>query len=64
MSNLVRRRFLGAAVLGGAAAIVAVGPNIALAQLTCYITRCAVYPDGTQICERTPVACSSIKHWL
>jgi hypothetical protein len=64
MSNLVRRGILRSLVFGGTTALVAAGPNIAFAQITCYVTRCAVYPDGTQVCERTPVACSSIKHWL
>lgn len=64
MSNLVRRRILQSVVMGGVAALAAAGPTLVFAQVTCYVTRCAVYPDGTQICERTPVSCSSIKHWL
>lgn len=32
-----------------------------LAQVTCYRTRCVVYPDGIRICERTPVDCATIQ---
>jgi hypothetical protein len=31
------------------------------AQVTCYRTRCLVYPDGLRICERTPVDCATIQ---
>lgn len=39
---------------GGAAAT-------AHAQVKCYIKKCVEYPDGTSICERTPVDCASIQ---
>lgn len=64
MSNLMRRGILQSVVFGGVAAFAIAVPNLVSAQVTCYVTRCAVYPDGVQICERTPVTCSSIKHWL
>jgi hypothetical protein len=50
------RWILLAALLG------AVGMGTSLfAQVTCYRTRCAVYPDGSRICERVPVDCSTIR---
>jgi hypothetical protein len=33
----------------------------AIAQVTCYRTRCVVYPDGMRICERTPVDCATLQ---
>lgn len=50
------------AVLAGilATAVTAVSESV-LAQVTCYRTRCVVYPDGIRICERTPVDCATIQ---
>lgn len=31
-----------------------------VAQVTCYRTRCVIYPDGSRICERQPVDCATL----
>jgi hypothetical protein len=44
----------------GSLAAIAMGPTVAAAQVKCYIRKCYLYPDGSQICERTPVDCDSL----
>lgn len=61
MTTPVSRKLLRWAILGGVAALVTAGPNFAMAQVSCYVKRCLVYPDGSAICERTPVDCSTIR---
>jgi hypothetical protein len=31
-----------------------------VAQVTCYRTKCVLYPDGSRICERQPVDCATV----
>lgn len=54
------RRLVRQISLGGLAAVAAMGPTFATAQVKCYIRKCYLYPDGSQVCERTPVDCDSL----
>lgn len=47
-------------MLCGVGALVVVGPHPATAQVKCYIRKCVVYPDGSQVCQQTPVDCSTL----
>jgi hypothetical protein len=40
---------------------VAAAAGMVSAQVTCYRTKCLVYPDGMRICERTPVDCATLQ---
>lgn len=40
---------------------VASAAGVVSAQVTCYRTKCLVYPDGLRICERTPVDCATLQ---
>jgi hypothetical protein len=49
-----KRRLVRQVALGGLAAVAAMGPALATAQVKCYTRKCYLYPDGSQVCERTP----------
>lgn len=55
----VSRRVCGWAILGMLAGVMGAGSTAA--QVTCYRTKCLVYPNGDRLCERTPVDCSTIQ---
>lgn len=55
----VHRRSLVLAVAGALAVLAGAGSTAA--QVTCYRTKCLVYPNGDRLCERTPVDCSTIQ---
>lgn len=39
----------------------AIGIAPAHAQVKCYIKKCVEYPDGSSVCERTPVDCATVE---
>jgi hypothetical protein len=56
------RNFTATLLLALLAAVLPSLPRPASAQIvTCYKKVCAEYPDGTKICELTPVDCSQVK---
>jgi hypothetical protein len=60
MIDRVTRATIGRIILGALGVLAVAAPTFATAQVTCYIRKCAVYSDGSQICERTPVDCATL----
>ena len=34
--------------------------QVADAQVSCYLKKCAEYPDGSSICSYTPIVCEKV----
>lgn len=60
MCQPASRTFVRWAFVAALAGVAGVGSSL-VAQVTCYKTKCLVYPDGSRLCERTPVDCSTIR---
>lgn len=62
MTDLVSRRLrpFWLAASGGVLCVALVGPTVQAQTVQCYFKRCVEFPDGTRVCERTPIDCASV----